>query len=462
MKRLFLFGTILLAVTLSLRSNPLFADMLPPESNPKAPQVAPAAANRIFLPSTGKGIAQSAPPAPTGTPTAPPVMGANYYVDSVNGNDGNSGTSTASPWRSLGKVAGYGLQPGDAVNFKRGSFWSGGITLSRSGVSGKPITFRAYGTGTAPIIENPGQWNQAIRIAGSWLVVQDFLVRNADESGIRIESSASHNIVQNNEATNAGLGIQILGQYNLVTRNYAHDLRMIVNTPGGDDDYGAEGFWIQGPNNEISYNRCVNCRASSYDYGSDGGVVEIYGNGDNSYIHHNYGTGSDGFLEVGGGSAQNIRVAYNISDNNYNGFACMHLGGTFNSTINNFRIENNTIVKTMSQGYRQLDCISSGVSSSQLLVRNNIFYSSIGIANTGSFTHNNNIYYMTNGASVGYGLGSGETQTNPLFVNIGGGNYILQAGSPAINSGMNLGYGTDYDGDAIPRGGAYDIGAYEY
>ncbi len=401
--------------------------------------------------------------APTKTPTpVPPVTGVNYYVDSASGNDGNAGTSSGAPWRSLAKVNGYAFQPGDAVNFKRGGFWSGGLVISRSGVSGKPITFRAYGSGTAPIFENPGQWNKAVRLTSSYVVVQEFLVRNADESGVRIESSGSHNLVQNVEATNVGIGIQIYGQYNLVTHNYAHDLKMVWNTAGGDDDYGAEGFWIEGPNNEVSYNSCINCRAASYDYGSDGGVVEIYNNGDNSYIHHNYGAGSDGFIEVGGGSAQNVRVAYNLSNENYNGFACMHLGGTFNSTINNFRIENNTIVKTMSQGYRQLDCISTGVSSSQLLVRNNIFYSSIGIANTGTFTHNNNVYYMLNGASIGYGLGSGEKVANPLFVNLGGHDYHLQAGSPAINAGLNLGYTLDFDGRAVPQGGTPDIGAYEY
>ncbi len=409
--------------------------------------------------------ATSVPPTATAippTPTPIPVTGTNYYVDSVGGSDSNSGTAMSSPWKTLTNVNSRTFSPGDAVNFKRGSFWSGGLMIRSSGVQGKPITYRDYGTGTAPIFENPGQYNQAIRVYGSWVVVQGLLVRNAGEAGVRIESGANHNIVQDVEATNDGIGIEIYGQYNLVTHNYAHDLHMVVNTNGGNDDYGAEGFWIQGPNNEVSYNRCVNCRAASYDYGADGGVVEIYSNGDNSYIHHNYGTASDGFIEVGGGSAQNVRVAYNVSANNYNGFACLHVGGTFNSTVNNFRIENNTIVKTMSQGYRLLDCLSSGVTAAQLLFRNNIVYSSINVANYGSFTHTNNIYYLINGASLGYSLGPGEQLANPLFANMGGGDYHLQAGSPAIDAGLNLGYPLDFDGKAVPQGAAPDIGAYEY
>ncbi len=423
---------------------------------PTATSVAPTATR---VPPTATSVPPTATPVPP-TATPNPVTGTNYYVDSVGGSDGNAGTSTSSPWKTLTNVNNRSFSPGDAVNFKRGGFWSGGLNFRSSGVQGKPITLRDYGTGTAPIFENPGQYNQSIRVYGSWIVVQNLLVRNAGEAGVRLESGATHNVVQNVEATNVGIGIELYGQYNLATRNYAHDLHMVVNTNGGDDDYGATGFWIQAPNNEVSYNRCVNCRASSYDYGSDGGVVEIYSNGDNSYIHHNYGTSSDGFIEVGGGSAQNVRVAYNVSDNNYNGLGCLHIGGNFNSTINNFRIENNTIVKTMSQGYRLLDCVSSNVSSSQLLFRNNIVYSSINVANYGTFSHANNVYYMLNGASVGYSLSSGEKSANPLFV--GSGNYHLQAGSPAINAGLSLGYTLDFDGKAVPQGAAPDIGAYEY
>ncbi len=336
------------------------------------------------------------------------AAGTNYYVDSAGGSDSNAGTSPTSPWKTLANVNNRTFAPGDTVNFKRGSSWTGELTIRSSGAQGNPITFRDYGTGAAPLIFNQGQSNAAIRISSSWVVAQGFLVKNSGEAGVRIESGATHNTVQNVQVTNAGIGIEIYGQNNLVTGNNAHDLHMVVNTPGGDDDYGAAGFWIQAPNNEVSYNRCVNCRASSYDYGSDGGVVEIFNNGDNSYIHHNYSTSSDGFIEVGGGSAQNVRVAYNVSDNNYNGFACMHIGGNFNSTINNFRIENNTIVKTMSQGYRLLDCLGSAPSGSQLVFQNNNINSTIPVADYGSFTHTNNVYKMLNGAGIGYALGPGE------------------------------------------------------
>ncbi len=46
---------------------------------------------------------------------------------------------------------------------------------------------------------------------------------------------------------------------------------MINNTPGGVDDYGAVGVVLANSNNEVSYNRFIDCKAASYDFGVDGG-----------------------------------------------------------------------------------------------------------------------------------------------------------------------------------------------
>ena len=392
------------------------------------------------------------------------AAGTNYYVDSVNGSDSNSGTSTTKPWKSLASVQSRQFQPGDTINFKRGSTWNGQLYIQSSGVQGNPITFRDYGSGARPTISHPSSgWGQfVIIVRASWVVVQGFLVKDSGDAGVQIDPGANRNIIQDIEATNTGMGVAVTGQNNLITNNYAHDLKMVNNTQGGDDDYGAIGFLIANSDNEVSFNRCVNCRAASYDYGYDGGVVEIYANGDNAYIHNNYGKASNGFIEVGGAVARNVRVAYNISDNNYSDFACLHVGGTFSSTLDNFRIENNTIVNTTVNGYQVIDCVYTTLSPSQLLFRNNIVYSNMSVFSQSTFTHTDNIYYLSGGATVGFPLGSGEEVSNPLFVNVSGGNYRLQSSSPAINSGMTIGYSTDFEGSLVPQGGLPDVGAYEY
>ncbi len=395
-------------------------------------------------------------------PRSVSAAGTNYYVDSVNGSDVNSGTAPSSAWKTIAKAQSHPFQPGDTVNFKRGSSWTGGLGITSSGVENNPITFRDYGTGARPTISNPGTGLRGIRIYSSWVVLQGFLVKDSGDAGIEIETGANHNTIQDIEVTNTGLGVSIGGQFNLVTNNYAHDLHMVVNTPGGDDDYGAAGFLILNSDNEVSYNRCINCRAPSYDYGNDGGVVEIYTNGDNAYVHHNYGRGSEGFIEVGGSVARNVRVSYNVSDNNYSDFACLHVGGTFSSTIGNFRIENNTIVNTTANGWAVLNCPSTTVDATQLIFRNNIVYANMTVFNQSTFTHVNNVYYMLAGNSVGFPLGNGERVVDPSFVDVNAGNFRLKSSSPAVNAGANLGYSIDFQGQPVPQGGVPDIGAYEW
>jgi hypothetical protein len=385
-----------------------------------------------------------------------------YYVDSAGGSDTNAGTSISKPWKTLTKVNSTRFAPGDSVYFKRGSTWSGELDIRDSGVQGMPITFADYGSGARPTISNPGVGSRVIKIFGSWVTVQGFLVRDSGDAAVEIETGANHNVIQNIEATNAGQGVSISGQYNLLTNNYAHDLTMIVNTPGGNDDYGALGFLIMNSDNEVSYNRCINCRAASYDYGYDGGVVEIYSNGDNSYIHHNYGSGSDGFIEVGVGTARKVRVAYNVSDNNYTHFACLHTGASFGSLIDDFRIENNTVINTTTSGWAVINCADVPLTGTQLYFRNNLVYTNMVVSNQAGFTHTNNLYTMFGDAQVGFALASGERLGDARLANIAGGDYRLQSASPAINSGVDLGYRLDYANQPVPQGGIPDMGAYEY
>jgi hypothetical protein len=391
---------------------------------------------------------------------------ATFYVDSVSGSDSNPGTSSSAAWRTLGKVNGVSFQPGDTVNFNRGGVWQGELRIKSNGTATSAVTYQAYGSGPAPQIKNPGvNYGHAISVTGQYNVIRDFLLTDSHEAGVRLQSGADHNTVTDNEVSASGTGVMADSRYNLITKNYVHDLKMIVNDASPSNDYGAVCFWLNAGNNEISYNRGVNCIASSYDFGSDGGFVEVFNGGDNEYIHHNWAENTEGFFELGGNSssasAANVIVAYNVIANPANGAVCLNTGN-YNINVSNFRFENNTFVSTGGHGYRVFYCRSD---FSSLQVRNNIFYSNIQIANNGNFLHSNNVYQMVNminGSGVGYQLGSGEKVANPLFSNLGGKDYHLQAGSPAIDLGLSLGYATDFGGNSVPIGSAPDIGAYEF
>jgi len=395
-----------------------------------------------------------------------------YYVDGIDGSDANSGTSQANAWRTFASLYARNFQPGDTIHLRCGSVWDGGLIIGDSGTEEAPITFKSYGSGAKPTVRNPGTtWGRAVQVDGDWVVVEGLLARDAHEAGILISSGADHNVVRDCEATSVGIGIAVNGQHNLITRNYAHDLTMITNTPGGDDDYGAVGVWLFNSSNEISHNAMVNCSAPSYDYGTDGGALEWYGdNVDNCYVHHNWATGCDGFLEVGGGSVKHSTIAYNVSVNNRS-FACWHLSDSFGADIEDFRVEQNTIVESEDRDEMGWVMLNFGGSSTadQFLIRNNTFYVKdlrfVADADRrgGDFTHEHNLYYLASPETeLGFVLGQGERVGDPLFVDLAGQDFHLEPESPAIDTGTELGYPVDYDGNAVPLGAAPDTGAYEY
>ncbi|MFC4775727.1 right-handed parallel beta-helix repeat-containing protein [Paenibacillus sp. GCM10023252] len=87
------------------------------------------------------------------------AAGTIYYVDSVNGNDGFSGTSQTAAWKTLSKVNATTFQPGDQILFKAGGMWTGKLSPKGSGVSGSPIVINQYGSGNKPIINGGGLIN---------------------------------------------------------------------------------------------------------------------------------------------------------------------------------------------------------------------------------------------------------------------------------------------------------------
>lgn len=75
---------------------------------------------------------------------------ATYYIDSVTGNDRESGTSQGAPWRTIDRVNRASLNPGDTVLFRRGRLWRETLAPPASGTSNAPVTFGAYGAESQP------------------------------------------------------------------------------------------------------------------------------------------------------------------------------------------------------------------------------------------------------------------------------------------------------------------------
>ncbi|MCL5125778.1 MAG: right-handed parallel beta-helix repeat-containing protein [Deltaproteobacteria bacterium] len=399
---------------------------------------------------------------------AEPCPGRCYYVDSAGGSDSNPGTSGDQAWQTLAPVHAHRFLPGDIVRLKRGSRWYGGLVIDDSGEEGNPITFTSYGEGESPVILNPGDmdsWTRVVVIKADWIVLDGLKVMDSHDAGIFISPGSDHNIIRNIEATDVGFGVVIKGQKNLITNSYIHDLHIVRSTPAENDDFGAVGIVIADSYNEVANNRIINCIAPSLDYGVDGGAVEWWSYADNNYVHHNWTINNNGFLEVGGGSARDNLVSYNVSINNRR-FSTLHLDGKFSSIVTNFRIENNTIVEMNTDKEWGWVVFNFGgdPDSKTFIVRNNVIsvQKLKAVSNKNTFTHDHNLYQLGYGTKVGFVLGPGEMIDDPLFVNPLSLDFHLQPLSPAINAGISLGYTVDFENRPVPVDGAPDLSAFEY
>lgn len=275
-----------------------------------------------------------------------------YFVNSISGKDSNPRTSISAPWKSLSKLESSNFQPGDIVNFARGSSWTKAawesvFIIDNNGTKENPITFRAYyGEGENPTFSNGGQvWNKGIKISGSYIIIEELKVINTGYCGFEISKGANFNIIRKCEVENCGMGILTYGSNNLLTDNYIHNLKMIVDnetpdTQSGGGDFGCVSFWLYGPDNEISYNRCIDNIGHSFDYITDGGFIEFYENCNGTYAHHNWVENGNGIAEGSNGTGKNVRISYNVFIEN-GGFFALH---TNNFAVDSFKFENNTCI----------------------------------------------------------------------------------------------------------------------
>ena len=407
------------------------------------------------------------------------VTQSSFFV-AQHGDDTNPGTKTK-PWKTLQLVNQHKFNPGDTVFFSRGSRFNGALHISNSGTKDRSITYTAYGTGRAPRFTNQSyqvQKGRMIQIDGCHIVIDGLYFHDgipanrnrnltAREAGaIFVSLEAEHNIIKNCEIENCPMGIQVISQNNLITHNYIHDCNIFLSYP----NWGPIGIMVANSNNEISYNKIVNYFSRGGTFGADGGAIEIDDQKhakDNIFIHHNYSTGNEGFLEITGGeSANNIQVSYNVSDD-YQEFIFFWEG-------TNCIVENNTVLCLKPPNSR-LRVVFSFENEYEVTVRNNIFVLAKGLqvfagdnvysANKWNQPHSNNIYFVVDGTRedpCGIPLGKGDIIADPLFMDLENRDLHLRAGSPAIDTGVDVGRTLDFEDNIVPQRGKPDIGAFEF
>lgn len=76
-----------------------------------------------------------------------------YYIDNLNGNDSDNGTSVETPWQTLTTINNTVFSPGDTIYLKRSTNWDSSLVISSNGTESGPITIAPYGDGSNPVIE---------------------------------------------------------------------------------------------------------------------------------------------------------------------------------------------------------------------------------------------------------------------------------------------------------------------
>jgi hypothetical protein len=463
-------------------------------------------------------------------------VGNTYFVDSVGGNDNNTGQSTSQAWQSLAKVSSGNYSPGDLIALKAGDVWnqpslfnnvSNGMQITSAGAAGRPISLGSYGDGSPPVIDglNELTYDIVLNEAG-YMNIGNLTVRGAIGYGVDILNSPNVTVhdcsFQNiaNAAINVGDGSpNVLIDHNSFTEgngitslaglvrfySASSDNPVVSNNSVGDigshfginivDALNARifGNTVTGNGHSITIEANTHAVTGGQIYDnvtSDCSVLE----GDGECIG---ALGTSSFpvsvavyrnVVVGGPSTLNgISGFFNSNSQIYENLVLnIPLGAAFHYTMNsrNNVFYNNSAYNANTYGFGFFSGSSGNV------VKNNIvkLVSGIGIgggvgigADNASLpvTEDFNILNQVNGSVVSPNLtqGTHTVISDPGFVSgvpQAPNDFKLAPGSPAIDSGVNLGapfnQGLDPNSVAVPYstidqnqfGSGWERGAFVY
>lgn len=393
-----------------------------------------------------------------------PVHAVDYYF-STSGNDGNSGTSTGSPWQTLAKfrsTLASGLNPGDTVSFKCGdTFNTGGashgieIFNGSSGSISNPVVIGRYGTCTGsndPILNgtNTGS-HHIVQFEGtSYVNFSNFTIQNCGGQCLWFTDSPP-NLTHHITVSDVVMSSCNYGCVRI--KDDSHDITITDFKISNSQ----EGFYI-GTNADSTdnTNRITILRGEIYDCTQD--AIEFKQGVFGVTVKHVYVhdiSGSNGF----GTQALNYTPGgvINVFENNW--FEnTSDTGGLFKGNVSakyNLFVNNGIGPITLSGDYRNdaTAFVQTGNPFNSAVFRYNT------VVNGADEAINNDIgASLTSSDNVKWGNGSGNDASNPLFVNTATNDFNLQAGSPAIGSGAG---GTDRGAFHSPSVASCEIGAVD-
>ena len=407
-------------------------------------------------------------------------------------------------------------QAGDSVTVRAG-IYNGAVSFGRSGSAAAFITLRGE---SGAILDGTGGSGQGITINNrNYIRVVGMTVRNFMGSGtpmgISVEGSSSfielrNNLIHNIESPNDNAhgvafygraatpmtnivveGNEIrncrLGQSEALVLNGNIDgFTVAGNTVHDNDNIGIDfiGFEGTGPlgQDQARNGVCVDnvvyniSSATNPTYGGDRSADGIYVDGGRDIvIERNKVDNCDIGIEVAsehlGKATSNITVRNNFISRGYQGNILMGGYDAARGNAHNVIVVNNTTYQgTNGEIELQYNCDGIAIKNNILYARTGQSYISNGGGNNTNVVVDNNVYFGASSTSPGSYPDARARFVNPLLVTPLT-DLHLQAVSPAIDAGINLGNDAqgqplsgawDVDGGPRFRGSAIDIGAHEF
>ncbi|MGK5678382.1 hypothetical protein [Actinoplanes sp. URMC 104] len=392
-------GALLVAGCASAKPAPVSnAAATTPVSTPTTASPSPSASAAV-APKLGSAAYLTSPPPKPSASAARNDVDVDLHVDCEKGDDGNKGT-LAKPLRSIGAATSRDLAPGTVIGLARGCTWQTTVQLRGDGT-----VLTAYGTGALPVIDGGSAGSESVvLLTGERQTVQNVRITDAETNGVEIQGANSG--VRSSTIDNVGVGVLLKARGAWADRVTARDLHMVRDTPGGDDDYGAIGFSVEADGVDIGRSSCTNCRATSHDYGHDGGFVEVWNYADDLDVHDNTGTNTQGILEIGAdkadSSARGIKLRNNTFRNSHGGLV-LHTDGNFAIAAAQIAVSGNTITSTGSEDPPILDGDLSNVTFDSNRVTTASF-----VSHSEPASHRCNSITLRAGAELGYQRHSSE------------------------------------------------------
>ncbi len=308
------------------------------------------------------------------------------------------------------------------------------------------------------------------------------------------------NSIRDNFSGRSG-GIFINGSNNELRGN------LIQNNTGYHDHGG--GLYINGSNNTIVTRNIIEGNVTGpYDGGGHGGGILTAGSLNTSFsyniVRNNfaYGAGSGMWIDEASTATIDHELVYHNVSNRYGAGIGVDERYTLDPShvvITNSTIAYNYSIQDRSYGYNSGNGLMCDTGSTAV-VSNTIFYGNKRLTGCSNLvngrleehdltgcdfsgpaedfrisTQDNSVPVNPNAINMTYSFseedhqesdavraGTGNIQGDPLFIDAPNGNFRLQSGSPAIDTGLTTGVSQDLDGNPIPSGSAPDMGVYEF